>query len=83
MELVHLYSNLLDWQKRLGKVMTAASAQRSMDSAAHPRQYQHRLSKREVVELIAAFRHQHESVKHLAQQFKIHRTTVAALLRRQ
>lgn len=42
----------------------AASVWRPTDSTVHPRQYQHRLSKGEVAELIAAYGHQQESIKH-------------------
>jgi AraC-like DNA-binding protein len=79
---VRLYSNLLEWRKRPANVLKAAFAKPPTDSRAHPREYQHRLSEGQVLELTAAHHQQHESVKHLAQRFRIQRTTVATLLRR-
>ena len=80
-ELMRLYSNLQDQEARLRELVTAASSQRPTKALHRPRQHQHRLSAGEVAEVIAGYA-QRESIKQLAMRFAIHRTTVAALLRR-
>ena len=81
MELVRLYLNLPDQEARLREVVAAASSERPPEGSHPARQHQHRLSKGEVMELIAAYG-QEGSVKVLAQRFAIHRNTIAALLHR-
>ena len=78
---MRLYSNLQDQEARLRELVTAASSQRPTKAFHRPRQHQHRLSAGEVAEVIAGYA-QRESIKQLAMRFAIHRTTVAALLRR-
>jgi hypothetical protein len=68
-------------QARVCDVRVAASLRLRTGSAPRPRQRQHRLSEEEAAELVASYRQQ-KSIKQLAQQFAIHRTTVAARLRR-
>jgi hypothetical protein len=80
-ELVRLYSNLSYDEARFCDVTVAASTRRQSQSAARPRQQQHRLNMDEATELVAAH-HRKESITQLAQRYKVHRTTVAALLDR-
>jgi hypothetical protein len=80
-ELVRLYSNLSAEADHLRRVRSAASSPRPVDGHERPRQHQRRLSMTEVTKLVSAYEQQ-ASVKELAQQFGIHRTTVTALLQR-
>jgi transposase len=81
-ELVRLYSNLFRDGARLCYLGVAASSQRRGQDAQRSGQRQHRLSQAEIAELIVAY-HQGQSIRQLARRFKVHRTTVTALLRRQ
>jgi hypothetical protein len=81
-ELVRLYSNLFGSEAQLHDVAVDAQSLRRAEHAHRPRQGQRRLNDGEVAELLVAHDQHQESIKHLAQRFKVHRTTIAALLRR-
>ena len=81
-ELAHLYSNLSPGPETLAELRDRASARRRPANHAPVRQVQHRLRPARIEELIAAYR-RGATAAALAVQFQIHRTTVAALLRRQ
>jgi DNA invertase Pin-like site-specific DNA recombinase len=81
-ELVHLYSNPPAWLEGLPKLLARARSTPRPRDRPSARQVQVRLDARQVNDLAAAFQ-DGRTMKELAKQYGIHRTTVSALLRRQ
>jgi DNA-directed RNA polymerase specialized sigma24 family protein len=78
---VRLYSNREAWLETLRQLLLNAASTRRPHERPVSRQTQIRLDPHQATALATAY-HEGQTIKDLAQQYGVHRTTVSAILRR-